>query len=302
MKRILTALDGSAMSESILPYLEALLRSEDSNVTLAHVALREGAGEEESERYLKGIASTLESKGATVDTAVLRGDPATEIVKHAVAGGYHLIAMCTRGKSGLQRLLMGSVAEGVLRRSPVPVLIAHPFGKEAAAPQIRRIVVPLDGSHRAASILPTVAEMAKAMEAKIGFVSVVSPTKKEELPVEVVAENIFREQRMLQRRGLEVELAILYGDPAHETVGFAERNQADLVALSTHGRTGLSRLRHGSVAEKILRTTRIPLLVVRASVKQKAHPLHLGLGLRPRRRTAVPAASMGSARKGAYPR
>ena len=144
--------------------------------------------------------------------------------------------------------------------------------------------------------------MAKAMGAKIGFVSVVSPTKKEELPVEVVAENIFREQRMLQRRGLEVELAILYGDPAHETVGFAERNQADLVALSTHGRTGLSRLRHGSVAEKILRTTRIPLLVVRASVKQKAHPLHLGLGLRPRRRTAVPAASMGSARKGAYPR
>jgi nucleotide-binding universal stress UspA family protein len=266
-----------------------LLRNEDADVTLARVAIPGGPGAEEIEEYLKALASSLESKGASVDTAILKGDPAAEIVRRAIEGGFHLIAMCSRGKTGLKRLILGSVAEAVLRRSTVPVLIVHPTEKSADAPKIRRIVVPLDGTHRAAGILASVADLAGAAGAKIGFVSVVSPTKREELPVEVVAENIFREQKKLQKRGLDVELAILYGDPALETVGFAERNQADLVALATHGRSGLDRIRHGSVAETILRSTRIPLLVVRTKAAVKP-PLRPRLGLRRRARTPEVAA------------
>src|ERR1043166_6458386 len=169
-RKILTALDGSKTSESILPHLEMLLRNEDADVTLARVAIPGGPGAEEIEEYLKALASSLESKGASVDTAILKGDPAAEIVRRAIEGGFHLIAMCSRGKTGLKRLILGSVAEAVLRRSTVPVLIVHPTEKSADAPKIRRIVVPLDGTHRAAGILASVADLAGAAGAKIGFV------------------------------------------------------------------------------------------------------------------------------------
>ena len=148
-RKILTALDGSGTSESVLPYLETLLRNEDADVTLARATLSEGLKEKQEVRsYLKGVATTLEAKGACVDTAILEGTPAEAIVKHATDGHYDLIVMCTRGKTGLKRLILGSVAEEVLKLSPVPVMVVHPLERGAAAPTMRRIAVPLDGSHR----------------------------------------------------------------------------------------------------------------------------------------------------------
>ena len=288
-RKILAALDGSKTSESVLPYLEELLRNEDADVTLVRVAHGDRLNEnKEIKAYLKGAAEGLERKGASVKTEILAGYPAEELVKYAAAQGFHLILMCTRGKTGIKRLILGSVAAEVLRISPIPVVIVHPAEKGQAAPKFRRIVVPLDGSHRSASILPAVGDVAKAMDAKIGFVTVVNPTKKDEMPVEVVAENIFREQKKLQKRGLEVEIAILYGDPATEAMAFAERNEADLMAIATHGRSGLDRLRYGSVAEEILQKTRIPLMVVRTAAALRPHPLHLGYGI-PKRAPALTA-------------
>lgn len=301
-RKILATLDGSRTSESILPYLEALLRSEDANVTLARAALSDGLKEKQEVRsYLKGVAASLEAKGAVVDTAILEGKPAEGIVNHAIHGGYDLIVMCTRGKTGLKRLILGSVTEEILRLSPKPVLVVHPLERGGIAPAIRRIAVPLDGSHRSGSILPQVADLAKAMGAKISFVTVVSPTKKDDLPVEVVSENIFREQKALQKRGLEVDIAILYGDPVVETLGYAERNHADLVAISTHGRSGLDRLRFGSVAEKILRKSPLPLLVLRTAAIPKQYTLHKA-GLKARRRALAVIASAGDMKKGPYNR
>ncbi len=302
-RKILAALDGSRTSESILPYLESLLRSADANVTLARVTPGGLAKERDvAEEYLKGKAAALESKGACVDTLVLAGDPAGEIARAAVDGGYTLVLVCTRGKTGLKRLVMGSVAEELLRTSSAPVLVVHPIEKGAAAPRFCKIVVPLDGSHRSASILPAVADLAKATGAKVGFVTVVSPTKKDELPVEVVAENIFRNQRKFQKRGLEVEIAILYGDPAGEAIGFAERNHADLIAISTHGRSGLEKFRFGSVALKILRTTKFPLLVLRTVAELKASPVRSRAGLRAGRRALEVVGSVGEVKKGPYNR
>ena len=301
-RKILTALDGSKASESVLPYLEALLRREDADVTLARVTASEGLKEKQEARsYLKGVASLLEAKGACVNVALLHGSPAEELVKHAAEGGYDLIVMCTRGKTGLKRLILGSVAEEVLRISPKPVLVVHPSEKGAPTPAVRRIAVPLDGSHRSASILPAVADLATAMEAKVSFVTVVSPTRKDDLPVEVVSENIFREQKTLQKRGLEVDIAILYGDPVTETLGYAERNHADLVAISTHGRSGLDRIRFGSVAEKILRKSTLPLLVIRTAAIPKQYSMDQAR-LKARRRALAVVASAGEMKKGPYNR
>jgi nucleotide-binding universal stress UspA family protein len=193
---------------------------------------------------------------------------------------------------------MGSVAEKVLKKASTPVLIAHPLENESSPPRIRRIVVPLDGSHRASTIIPVVASLAKVTQASIALVTVVSATGKNELPVEVLSQNMFRQQKELENQGLAVELAVPFGDPARETLSFAELNHADLVAIATHGRSGLERFLKGSVTEDILRKTRMPLLVVRTDRIEKEHPVRLA-GQR-KRQAALEASA--PAKKGAVSR
>jgi len=285
VQKILTALDGSKTSESILPYLETLLASQDADITLVQ-AVPPGSldGSKEATAYLNRLAGALRNRGAVVDTQVLTGAPAPAIVDMAVRGGFSLILMCSRGKNGIQRLLMGSVAEEVLHRSPIPVLIVHPLAKPEGKMRIKRIVVPLDGSHRSGSILPHVAPLAKATGAKLLFMTIVEPRAKSDYPVEVVARNLFREQKRLQQQGIQTELAIRYGDPTVEILSFGDVQNADLVALSTHGRTGLERALYGSVTESVLRQGKFPMLVLRTAGKFVPDPLHAP-AVRAQRRT-----------------
>jgi len=274
VQKILTALDGSKTSESILPYLETLLASQDADVTLTQVVNGSAARIHEAYTYLNRVAAALRGKGAVVDAHVLTGKPAPTLVDMAVRGGFSLIVMCIRGKSGLKRLLLGSVAEEVLRLSPIPVLIVHPLTKAAGKMKIKRIVVPLDGSHRSGSILPHVATLAKATGARLLFMTTVEPGSKDDLPAELVARNLFREQKQLHKQGIPTEMAIRYGDPALEILSFGNAQGADLVALSTHGRTGLDRARYGSVAETVLRKGTMPLLILRTAGKFVPDPIH----------------------------
>ena len=273
VQKILTALDGSKTSESILPYLETLLASQDADVTLVRATPGGSAARtHEATSYLQKVATELRAKGAVVDVHVLSGKPAPAIVDMAVRGGYSLILLCSRGKSGLRRLLLGSVAEEVLRTSPIPVLVAHPL-KGAEQIKVKRIVVPLDGSHRSCSILPHVAALAKATGARVLFTTVVEPNAREVMPVELVAKNLFREQKQLHKQGIPTEMNIRYGDPAEEILAYGMVQDADLVALSTHGRTGLERARFGSVSESILRKGGLPLLILRTAGKYKSDPM-----------------------------
>jgi nucleotide-binding universal stress UspA family protein len=302
VQKILVALDGSRASESILPYIEALLGTSDANLTLLTVT-RPGSARQAraAKAYLNGQAAPLREKGAFVDVALAQGKPAAEIVRAAHAGAYDLLAMSSRGKSGLRRLVLGSVAEEVLRRASLPVFVSHPLPKGISPASLRSIVVPLDGSHRSASVLPLVTELAKRCGSKVAFVSVVSPTRKDDLPVETAAHNLFAEQKALQKEGLEVELAILYGDPATEILRFAEARGASLLALATHGRTGLDRLRYGSVAEALVRKTSLPMLVVRTAAVVRERVLH-PRAVAARRRALETLASAGEVPKSPYSR
>ena len=275
VQKILAALDGTKASESILPYLETLLGSQDADVTLAQATsgLVPGRAEKAS-AYLERTANGLRDKGAVVDVQVLTGKPAPALVDLATRGGYSLLLMCSRGKKGLRRLILGSVAEEVLRRSPIPVLIVHPLSKAGEKPRLKRIVVPLDGSHRSGSILPHVAKLAKATGSKLLFMTAVDPHSKDNLPVEVMAKTLFREQKELHRQGVQTELAIRYGDPTLEILAFSEVQNADLLALSTHGRSGVERALYGSVAESLLRQGHLPMLVLRTAGKFVPDPLH----------------------------
>lgn len=275
VQKFLAALDMSKDAESILPYLETLLETQDADVTLVRVISQLDVPKiQGTHAYLNKAAEILRGKGAVVDVLALVGRPAPMIVEKAVQGGYSLILMCSQGRKGLSRLVLGSVTEEVLRRSPIPVLVVHPRGKAGKKPRLKRIVVPLDGSHRSATILPYVAPLAKAAGSKLLFMTAVNPRTKNDFPVEVVSKNLFHEQKLMHRQGVKTELAIRYGDPAAEILAYSDVQHADMLALSTHGRSGLDRMLYGSVAESVLRNGEIPMLVLRTAGTFESDPMH----------------------------
>lgn len=275
IRKILVPLDGSPTSESVLPYVEMLLGIADSNVTLLQVMDPYRAEQEPVMRaYLNGAAERLRGKGAYVDSVVLSGTPAHAISNFAANSRFDMVAMCTHGRSGLARLFMGSVTEETLRHLTVPALVVHPLQEGERPVPFRSILIPLDGSHRSASVIPHAAVIARAVGAHVDFVTVISPTGGEALPTKVAASNIERERKALQDQGLEAGTTILFGDPATEILQAAESRHASLLAISSHGRSGLDRLMYGSVAESILRKSAIPVLLLRTAAVVKPHALH----------------------------
>jgi nucleotide-binding universal stress UspA family protein len=150
-RRILVPLDGSKLAECALPYAEELAKCCDTEkVVLVSVTERRhgyrvledpsqplgqrlvpqayGKLEKQAQRYLDRIAKAMEAKGIKVDTEVLLGNPADEIVIYAKDPGCDLIVMASHGRSGPSRWAYGSVADKVFRGSPVPVLMVRAPG------------------------------------------------------------------------------------------------------------------------------------------------------------------------------
>ena len=134
-KKILVALDGSEIAEQILPHVKTL-DGNGSEVHLLRVAMAHTVpgvdpteaqveAVKEAEDYLKGVEDHLRKKGLKVEAHVRYGHPAEEILDHTEHWDFDLIAMTTHGRSGVGRWLLGSVAEKVVRSSPVPVLVVR---------------------------------------------------------------------------------------------------------------------------------------------------------------------------------
>jgi nucleotide-binding universal stress UspA family protein len=277
-QKILIPLDGSTVAEGILTPLSHLLER-DAEVTLLQVS--EPGSELDREplgplsmaatKALVSVEARL-AQTARARVKIVRGDPATEIVRHARETGQTLIAMATHGRTGLDRWLRGSVAERVLRTTRTPLLLCNPrgFTGHREGP-FRKILVPLDGSSEADQVLPHVIELARAYGARVSLLRV-EPLIVTEFPSPLLEGSLWDpaattrslepQRERLRAAGLEVETIAAYGVVALEILRAA--SDSDLLAMSTHGRSGPSRWWFGSVAEQVLREARVPLLVVRA--------------------------------------
>jgi len=278
LNKILVPLDGSSLSERILDRLEPIFQQEHPDVHLLR-AVPGPAGDEQAEELaaarvqLERFAETLSNRRATFSTHVVAGDPSQAILSFIDKNTPELVAMSTHGSSGITRWVRGSVAERVLRRCPVPLLLANP---ESLEPSGRlgfgRILVPLDGSKTAAEILPAVEQLARPNAGEIILLCV-------ERPEVVVApmgspaqpdqgqrarETLAPYLSMLTTAGLQARVKVAIGPPAEWILKAAEEESVDLLAMTTHGRSGPSRWLFGSVAEKVLRASPCPLLVRRS--------------------------------------
>jgi len=269
-RRILIALDGSRNAERILPLLRPVLSRLQATAVLTHVLPGSGGPEAASRAYLRLVTRRLESRRIDVETALPKGDPALAVLRTAERADVDLIAMTTHGRGAWARWTMGSVAHKVLRSSPHPVLLARSMSPPT--PDVRRILVPLDGSRRAEAALPHAAALARVFDAEILLLYVAPPpgieARNSKFRRWVRTETARLEARLGALRAslspLRVRTAVDEGDAALRIVKRAEQLPGTLIAISSHGRTGIRRWTLGSVAEKVLHRTPAPMLIVKS--------------------------------------
>ncbi|MBN1189259.1 MAG: universal stress protein [Dehalococcoidales bacterium] len=294
-ERILVPLDGSELAEVALPYATELAGRLASDVTLVYVGesprdsnqnIRESYMDKMLAATQRGVERFLEEPGKQeiqVKSEILFGYPAETIVDYAEKMDAGLIVMSTHGRSGLSRWTLGSVADKVIRATSRPVELIRAKG---AQPDLRekgillKALVPLDGSKEGESAIPYIQELAVKLKSDIilfqalspayssasasGFERIDYPDQQMEEEKASAREYLVKVGAGLEQSGVTVESEIRLGHAAEEIIKFADERQVDLVAISTHGRSGLSRWVFGSVAEKVLYEGNCPLLLVRS--------------------------------------
>jgi nucleotide-binding universal stress UspA family protein len=217
-------------------------------------------------------------KGAKVNGRVVEGPAAQMILDASRDEGATMIAMTTHGRAGVARWVMGSVAEKVARASGVPLLLVRSFRRnphgdlEPISPEefpFRRILVPVDGSPTSMSVIAPAGKFAQLFGSEILLLHVRPPdllSLEAGLPPPPISadkdETTAKAAERFGQAGLKTTRITVDGEPASEIVDQSAARGVDLIAMASHGRSGLSRWALGSVAERVLRSTTLPLLVV----------------------------------------
>ncbi len=302
-RHIVVPLDMSAFAEFALPVAYSVLKDGDrlELVSVAEPPLPlawegfEEVATEGLERYQADMQERVRaSVGREVEviTALLRGDPAIELSRYVEQVDADLVVMTSHGRGPLNRLWLGSVTDGLVRHTTVPVLIVRPREDEEmvlqAMPRPLRILVPLDGSETSEEVLERLSLLGAPTEQKVHLTRVVTYPRSVAsayLPHTVLENQVTLEEECgwaddylktvvdkLAARGIE---DVTYNTVMSTTAatGILDEVAAvdcEVIALSTHARTGVSRLVLGSVADKVIRGADRPVLVVPAPHSREA--------------------------------
>jgi len=302
-RRMLVPLDGSALAEVILRYARELAGRFNLDVALIHVAdkkesssllLAQAYIDRTADTIRRGVAedrkkksgNTQRTRDIKVSGEVVAGSPAEEILLYVDKNDIDLILMATHGRSGISRWVMGSVADRVLRSSRIPVLLVRGglshdiFNNEWPS----KILVPLDGSGLAELVLPHVVALAKQGDVRTIEVTLLricelvvplfpSPEALAswgEIAATGMAKSknsarkyLARIEKQLSDSGVKANSEVIDGQPAEEILHYASKKAFNLIVMTTHGSSGLSRWAYGSVAEKVLLAASSPILLVR---------------------------------------
>lgn len=315
IRTVVVPLDRSPFGEQALPLAVTIARQASAELHLAHVhrpyelvwghefpTLQPSVEEElrrREESYLAEVERRVRDLYTPVRSRVLTHLSVAEaLLAYVEEAGPGLLVMATHGHGPLTRAWLGSVADAVVRRSSVPVILVRPgdglFQLEDSAP-LGHILVPLDGSLLAEQVLEPATELARLGGAGLTLLRVLPPLSRlGPLPEELPPEDLDEQRRAkaqayldtwadgLRRRGLIVQTRVqIHEHPAAGILATAEDLKVDLIALSTHGRGGMARLLTGSVADKVIRGALQPVLVCRPQLQPQlptqaaAEPMHV---------------------------
>jgi nucleotide-binding universal stress UspA family protein len=324
--RILVPLDGSKLAERAISVATRIARAAGGSVIVVQALGTDiglylvpqpiltgqiiDAEVVEAEKYLRDIATSINRNGVSTETVALFGPPASTILSVAHSHRADLIVLCSHGYTGATRWVLGSVAEKVVRHTPIPMLVLReagpaPAGSHPDATRPLRVLVTLDGSVLAKAALEPAASLIAALAAPalgalhlVRVVKPVNPDRGEKDPEER-EHFLYKAKHYLSstvehlREGLvapavaNLRLPVTWSvavdtDVAEAIVRVAENGEdaegagvfggCDVIAMATHGRSGIASWEMGSITERVLHATRLPLLIVRSpDMTDKSH-------------------------------
>ena len=294
-RSLMLPLDGSPFSEQALPVASRLAELCGADLKIVHVhepylepdwepvTPFRYEGVVQSEHQWDHDAARLEKAYLTshigAECKVLEGDIVPTLEKEIADTDPDLIVMATHGRSGLSRAWIGSVADTLIRNVHKPILLVRAREVQEAAFELstERVLVPLDGSPLAESVVKHALAIAEKNRTRITLLRVVAPAfVATEFNALIQSENLLRERveaaheylnRVATQLGLEGYLietdVVVSGAPASAILDYAATNGTDVICMATHGRSGVKRLLLGSVADKVLRGSNQPVLLYR---------------------------------------
>jgi nucleotide-binding universal stress UspA family protein len=257
-KTIIVPLDGSEYAERALAPARMLARQSDADLVLVMGRL---GGVPEPERYFKSVAARARVEHAR--TVVLEDAIGADAIRTvADTEPDPLVCMATRARNGLGQALFGGTTEEVIRSTRVPILLIGPSVKDAGKWSFDEMVVCLDGSPTAAAIVPIATDYARDFGLTVWLVSAIDPS---DAPTEFEAAHLHRAARELKDRGVSVNWDTLHGhDAVAAIIDFVATRSSPLLAMTTHGRTGVARIVAGSVTVSVVHRAPCPVLVTRS--------------------------------------
>lgn len=280
-RTLLVPLDGSPASEQAVPVAARLAKAVAATLHLVHIHspsphpihieglpvidddMRSLAGLHER-TYLERHRDALVGEGVHATVARLEGPVAATLVGYAREVKADLLVMTTQGQGGFARLALGSVADAIARCTSTPLLLLRPpHGDQAvSATPFGTVLLPLDGSHRAEQNLGRAIDLGMLDGAKYVLAQVLAPDQADEASARRYLEAV---AIRLRAAGRVVSTVVTKSEnPADGICAIAREQQADLIALSTHGHSGIVEELLGSVADKVVRGSDLPILLLRA--------------------------------------
>lgn len=286
IQKVLLATDFSDSAGRALPYALFFAARHDAELHLVHAAILHADDPGHPAHHLPDegtLEKLLEGMGmegsVRTQRAVQRGySAAPAILEYASDNDVDLIVLGTHGRRGVRHLLLGSVAEEVVRLAPCPVLTVRAREGSAVVPEIERIVVPIDFSEHAELGFQYAKEIAALYGAQISAIHVVEEVIYPEfyepimpVPTQVEAELSEQAGQHLQRTiarvagpDVETQIEVRGGRAALQIAEFAKTEEADLIVMASHGLTGLRHFLLGSVTEQVIRRAPCPVFTVKA--------------------------------------
>jgi nucleotide-binding universal stress UspA family protein len=297
---IFVPLDGSRFAEQAVAWAAELCRAAKAKLRLALVhQLPPPPGTADAKKlytkveillrraqrdYLNKVAKRLKDGGLSkVGSVVLTGEPGPALVEDAVEWGASLVVMSTHGRGPLASIWLGSVTDHVVRHLPIPVLLIRPGDEHSKPGPVDfqgEILVPLDGSVPGETALEPAIAIARLFDMQLSLLQVVQPISDSfagnlALPVDedVRLTELFRKEaedylkdvaKRVEQEGLRAASAVVLGPfPAASIIAAGEREPVKLVAMATHGQSGVRRFVMGGVTDKVVRGLNRPVLVCR---------------------------------------
>jgi len=295
LTQLLVATDGTDTGDRALTYAIALAGRFGSRLLIVHavdaaLAAAECSAANGGLDYLelmkaqtdraKAILDQAEKRavaaGLQVTVELLDSRPADAIVACANERKVSVVVMGTQGKRGLERFFLGSTAQGVLRHADVPVIVVPPGVRDLNA-NLEALLVAIDDSDQCSAAASLAHDLAKAAAGELIFCSVAPTSNVSAMAATYgydptpIATDLRADAAALASRyaesarhdGIRYQTLVAEGDPAEEILEMADAVHASLIVIGTHGRRGLRRLVVGSVAEAVVRDSRVPVAVVR---------------------------------------